>query len=681
MFSINNGGYFMKKALSLFLSLVMLIGITTGLDLSVSAEISGDFEYTVLDNGTSEITDYTGTATDLSIPSTIDGYSVTSIGNYAFAWCSSLTSVTIPESVTSIGNAAFGDCSLLTDITVLNPNCDIYNDALTISDTAAIKGYAGSTAQAYAEAYGREFTEISDSGNTGNDNSYEDLFDAIHTGECKVSVTEDMTDIEYQTPYSRYYEEAYVYKPEFSMNYEYCAKVNVVGNNENTSVQLMTQIFDAELNCLYQEAGSSSVDFKYNFEAGKTYFVLNTLQIITTNVYVANLVDGDITLTTSIDLNASDVEDYLNNNCENDDPYNEGWKIGDEVYGLVHVYDDAIIGYIPNDNLSNNYSSRNNITSVIIPSKVDTDYSDGYFHNDTRITSVKIEYNSLETYSNLRNIYLPYSIEWIESVYGGCSGYEDLANVALKEINIPSSVKRIDGPAFSYCTALTNITIPESVELIGPQAFDGCSSLKDVTILNPKCDLGHNTVVFPLENSITIHGYYGSTAQQHVKEMNHTYIYCSFSPLENSTIKADRLGASIRVSDAGLRFGFSYNEIQNYIGTQEVEIEEYGFVYAYRATNDLTVDSVGTNGVKQKIAGNKINHGDYTTFNLVFTNIPSSAFDSVVSARAYVKIDGEYYYSDVLQRSYRQVANAVLADDEIGDETKNAIREILGKEA
>ena len=43
---------------------------------------------------------------------------VTSIGNFAFSECTSLTSMTIPDSVTCIGNCAFDSCTSLTSVTI-----------------------------------------------------------------------------------------------------------------------------------------------------------------------------------------------------------------------------------------------------------------------------------------------------------------------------------------------------------------------------------------------------------------------------------------------------------------------------------------------------------------------------------------------------------------------------------
>ena len=55
--------------------------------------------------------------------------SVTSIGNFIFYNCSSLTSITIPDSVTSIGNFAFYNCSSLTSITIPDSVASIGNSA------------------------------------------------------------------------------------------------------------------------------------------------------------------------------------------------------------------------------------------------------------------------------------------------------------------------------------------------------------------------------------------------------------------------------------------------------------------------------------------------------------------------------------------------------------------------
>ena len=93
--------------------------------------------------------------TNIEIPS-----SVTSIGQQAFRGCSNLTSIEIPSSVTSIGYLAFWDCSSLTSITILSRDVEIYDSSNTIYATATIYGYAGSTAQAYAEKYGRAFVAL-----------------------------------------------------------------------------------------------------------------------------------------------------------------------------------------------------------------------------------------------------------------------------------------------------------------------------------------------------------------------------------------------------------------------------------------------------------------------------------------------------------------------------------------
>ena len=103
---------------------------------------------------------YCSSLTFVTIPN-----SVTSIGDYAFSWCSSLTSITIPNSVTSIGDGAFADCRSLNTIYLEATTPPTLDGSYVFRNTPSLTCYIPSgTLTAYEASdwaqYVGEFVEV-----------------------------------------------------------------------------------------------------------------------------------------------------------------------------------------------------------------------------------------------------------------------------------------------------------------------------------------------------------------------------------------------------------------------------------------------------------------------------------------------------------------------------------------
>ena len=123
--------------------------------------------------------------------------SVTSIGNWAFELCTSLTSITIPDSVTSIGKSAFARCTSLTSITIPDSVTSIGDSAFSgctltsiiIPDSVTSIGYI-----AFADCKSLTSITIPDSVTSIGDGTFRDC-----TSLTNITIPDSVTSIGYIT--------------------------------------------------------------------------------------------------------------------------------------------------------------------------------------------------------------------------------------------------------------------------------------------------------------------------------------------------------------------------------------------------------------------------------------------------------------------------------------------------
>ncbi len=391
--------------------------------------------------------------------------SVTSVGDIAFSWCSSLTNVIIPDSVTSIGGWAFYSCTSLSNVTIPAGVTSIGENVFyNCSDLANINVNNGNP----------NYSSVD--GNLFNKNKTKLIQYAIGKTNTHYTIPASVTNIgEYA-----FYNCRNLTNVTISGGIKYIddyAFTNFIGLTSITIPDSVTQIgrraFSDCSNLISVTIPKSltSID-SYAFESCTSL----TSITIPAGVYtIGNNIFRGCNSLTSINVDSGNP-DYcsMNGNLFNKDKTELiQYAIGKTD---THYTIPDSVTKISNEAFSNCSS----LTSVTIPRSV---ISIGYdaFSHCTGLSIINVD-SSNPNYSSMDgNLFNKDKTELIQYAIGKTD----------TQYTIPNSVTSIDG-AFSYCSNLTNVTIPSSVTSIDGYTFLNCSSLKSVTIPDSVTNIGYD---------------------------------------------------------------------------------------------------------------------------------------------------------------------------------------------
>ncbi len=130
--------------------------MTLTLDPKAPVLDENGFAYCVRSDNTVEIVEYTGSATNVTVPSTLGGYPVKSIRAKAFYNCTLLERITFPAGIMTIGDKAFYNCISLESVTLPIGATAIGDEAFTNCWSLEDVYYAGSQTQWASITFGSD---------------------------------------------------------------------------------------------------------------------------------------------------------------------------------------------------------------------------------------------------------------------------------------------------------------------------------------------------------------------------------------------------------------------------------------------------------------------------------------------------------------------------------------------
>ena len=382
----------------------------------------------------------------ITIPSTLRGYRVTNIGDYAFFYCTNLVSVVIPSSVTNIGDSAFFYCTNLVSVTIPDSVTSIESGAFygcrsltSVTIPSSVKSIG---TQAFRNCSGLTSMTILDSVTSIESGAFYDC-----SGLTSVTIPGSVTNIGSHAFY---------------------------GCTGLTSVTIPDGVTSIEYYAFASCSGLTSVTIPSSVKS------MNYSFSGCTNLTSVTILDGVTSIWDSAfsgchGLTSLTIPDSVT-------------SIGNSAFsstGLTSVTIPERVTSIGNSA----FSGCHGLTSLTIPDNV-TSIGNSAFQACSGLTSLtipagvtSIEYCAFASCSGLTSVTIPERVTSIGSyAFSGCSG--------LTSVTIPSNVRSIGKQAFRNCSGLTSVSIPRSVTSIGEYAFSGCSGLTSVSIPRSVTSIG-----------------------------------------------------------------------------------------------------------------------------------------------------------------------------------------------
>ena len=436
---------------------------------------------------------------------------VTSIGDSAFSYCSSLTNITIPDSVTSIGDSAFSGCWDLTSITI--------PDSITTIGESAFSGCSGLTSitipnsvtsiGAYAFSGCRSLTSITipDSVTSIGNSSFSYCISltsitipnsVTSIGTYAFSNCWYLTSITIPDSVTSIGKSAF-YKCSSLTTISLSCKSTLKKSNFGGQADLVSYTNEHTLTKTEAKAATCTENGNKEYwtceHCGK-YFLSDDA-----NPETATAVEQSETIIPALkhknattrgavkptetapgysgDRYCPDCNTVLEKGYTYWVEDNLTWKLYED--GTLNISGTGAMKDYDYDNNPSPVYNNSNVKKVVIEDGV-TSIGESAFYGCSSLTSITISdrvtsignsafYGCL----NLTSITIPDGVISIgNDAFAGCG--------SLTSITIPDSVTSIGNYAFYDCNSLTSVTIPDSVTSIGESAFDNCTNLTTISL-------------------------------------------------------------------------------------------------------------------------------------------------------------------------------------------------------